>query len=185
MKMMCLLSENFEDLEAIGTVTLLRRLGIQVDYISVYDTPYVKGSATTEVKATKGFSELVPEEYDGLFIPGGRHSFMLKHEEKVLQLVRSFDQQKKWIMAICAAPIILKQAGIMNGVKYISFPSVIDQMDGAVRIEQQSVRDGHIITGIGAGAIYEFAFEAIKAFSNEETVTALKNAIMYHTYKGE
>ncbi|MBU0996789.1 MAG: DJ-1/PfpI family protein [Firmicutes bacterium] len=163
MKIACLLSDGFEDIEALGTVALLRRAGIICEFVSVFNNKTVKGSYGTEVIPEVLMKKINTNDYDGIFIPGGKHAKVLRETKSVLDLVTTFHSQNKWLMAICAGPTVFGVLGFLDGVNYTSFPSTEVHMPRGIRQKQKAVRDGRIITGIGAGAVYEFAFEIISA----------------------
>lgn len=163
MKIACLLSDGFEDIEALGTIALLRRSKITCDIISVFNKKTITGAFHTEVVADHMMKKVNSNDYDGVFIPGGGHAKILRETDSVKKLVQEFYDQKKWLMAICAGPTVFGVMGLLDGVKYTSFPSTEAFMPKGIRQIQKAVRDGKFITGIGAGAVYEFAFEIISA----------------------
>lgn len=179
MKIACLLSEGFEDIEALGTIALLRRAQIECDLISVFNEKTVKGSYQTKVVADKMMNKVLVSDYDGLFIPGGRHATLLRETTSVKQLVKEFYDQKKWLMAICAGPSVFGVMGFLDGVKYTSFPSTEIYMPKAHRIATKAIRDGYFITGVGAGAVYEFAFEIIEALLGKEKRIEIEKRTQY------
>ncbi|MDD3477292.1 MAG: DJ-1/PfpI family protein [Candidatus Izemoplasmatales bacterium] len=168
MKIACMLSNGFEDIEALGTVALLRRGGLQVDYISVFNTEIVEGSYGTKVLADQFLHQITPEEYDGVFLPGGRHSSVLRETATVKEFVSVMHGSGKWLMAICAAPSVFGVMGLLDGVHYTSFPSTEIFMPKGIRENVFAIRDGHIITGRGAGAVYEFVYEILSALLSKE-----------------
>ncbi len=179
MKIACLLSDGFEDIEALGTIALLRRSGIDCDMISVYNQTTVVGSYKTVVTADLLFNELDIIHYDGVFIPGGRHATVLRENNDVKDLVLEFRRIDKWIFAICAAPSILGVTGILDGVKYTSFPSTEVFIPYGIRQSAKVVQDKKIITGVGAGAVYEFAFLIIEALLGKEKRLEIEKRTQY------
>jgi|AntAceMinimDraft_16_1070373.scaffolds.fasta_scaffold95388_2 4-methyl-5(b-hydroxyethyl)-thiazole monophosphate biosynthesis len=180
MKFACLLSDGFEDMEALATVDLLKRADIEVDLVSVYNKKTVIGSYGTKIIPDKPMKKLSVFDYDGLLIPGGAHSFVIRNEEAVKKIVFDFYKQKKWLMAICAAPTVFGLMGIMDNKEYTSFPGTEKDMGKAKRVNDlKVVRDGFFITGRSVGAIYEFVFEIVRAVLNEKAVDKLKKKIVY------
>ncbi len=181
MRLLCLLSDGFEDLEAVGTVALLRRAGLSVDYATVYGDKLktVKGSQGTMVMPDRRMEKINIDDYDGLFLPGGPHAKNLRDDENVLSLVRGFCEANKWMVAICAAPSVFGRAGIMDGVRYISFPGTESYLPHSTRMPDSVVRDGKIITGKGAGVIIEFALAIIEALLGEDKARDVKHRIQY------
>ncbi|MCK4551421.1 MAG: DJ-1/PfpI family protein [Tenericutes bacterium] len=180
MKFLSIIADGFEDMEALGTIALLRRAGIKVEIASVFNKKTVVGSQGVQVIVDKPMKRVKASDYDGLFIPGGAHSFVLRETETVKKLVLEFYEQKKWLMAICAAPTVFGIMGIMDSRKYISFPGTEREMKKAIRVNEASaVRDGIFITGRSVGVIYDFVFEIIKAVFNQKAVEELKKNIVY------
>lgn len=180
MKFACLLSDGFEDMEALATVDLLKRAEIEVDLVSIYNKKTVKGSYGTNVLVDKPMKKVNASDYDGLFIPGGGHSFAIRNEKSVKDLVMDFYQQKKWLMAICAAPTVFGLLGIMEDRKYISFPGTEKEMLKAKRVnDSKVVRDGLFITARSVGVVYDFVFEIVRTVFNEKAVEKLKKKIIF------
>ncbi|HPJ23568.1 MAG TPA: DJ-1/PfpI family protein [Bacillota bacterium] len=179
MKFACLLSDGFEDTEALATVNLLRRTEIQIDLISVFNKKTVTGSNGTTVIPDKIMKRISEEDYDGLLIPGGRHSYVLRESDTVKQLVSLFYEHKKWLMAICAAPTVFGMMGIMDGVKYTSFPGTEEDMGKAIRVDKKAVHDGKFITATSVGAVYEFVFEIVQTVFDQKALDKLKERIVY------
>ena len=179
MRFACLLADGFEDIEALGTSALLRRAGFQIDFISVYNDKTVKGSYQTVVTDLKKIKNLAIDNYDGIFLPGGKAAFLLRENEVVKKVVKEFVDNKKWILAICAAPTILGMMDLMNGLKYISYPGTEKQMGNAIRVDQKAVSDGKFITGKSAGSVFEFVFEVIRRINGEKALQDFKENIKY------
>ncbi|XMB71771.1 DJ-1/PfpI family protein [Mycoplasmatota bacterium WC30] len=180
MKFVCLLADKFEDMEALATVALLRRAGIEIDLVSVFNKKIVIGSHGTKVVVDKPLKKVNESEYDGLLIPGGGHSYVLRQTDSVIELVSQFFEHKKWLMAICAAPTVFGMMGIMDGRKYISFPGTEKEMGKAIRMNDLPVvRDGLFITARSVGVVYDFVFEIIKTIYNQKAVEKLKKNIVF------
>ena len=179
MKIACLVSNGFEDIEAIGTVAILRRSGIEVDYISVTNTMEIMGSFHTMIKADRLLKDCSVDDYDGVFIPGGRHSAFLRTHRETLDFVEACYQNDKWMLAICAGPSVLGVLGILDGMKFTSYPSTEEFMPKGILIKEKSVVDGKIITAAGAGAVYEFAFNIIEAILGEDQRKMIEKRIQY------
>lgn len=179
MKLACLLADGFEDVEAVGVAALLRRAGIEVDYYSVYNKERVTGYYKTTVTDLLPMMNLNVSDYDGIFIPGGKAVFTIREEQSVKAIVQAFNDQEKWMFAICAGPTVFGLLGLMDNVHYISFPTTEKEMGKAIRVEQKAVRDGRFITGKSAGSIYEFVFEIIRALQGEAELIKFKKNMVY------
>lgn len=176
MKVLTILDNGFEELEAIGTITLLKRAGILVD-IATFNKTEQSGSHDLTLSNIKDFNDINPDEYDLLFIPGGRHYQALSKNKVVLNLILKYASMKK-IAAICAAPTILGHLGLLKGVNYTCFTSLNEDFGGNYT-NTYAVKDKNIITGKSAAAVIEFAFLIIEELLGEEKAEAIKNQIYY------
>ena len=180
MKFVSLIADGFEDMEALATIALLRRAGIEVDIVSVFNKKTVTGSHGVKVVVDMPMKKIDEEQYDGLFIPGGSHAFVLKDTKSVKKLVTKFYEQEKWLMAICAAPIVFGALGIMDGKQYISYPGTENHMGEAIRMEKlKAVSDGKFITARSVGVNYDFVFEILRTVFNEKEVERLQKKIVF------
>ncbi|MFP4478487.1 MAG: DJ-1/PfpI family protein [Candidatus Izemoplasmatales bacterium] len=179
MKFACLLADGFEDVEALASSALLRRAGFTVDFYSVYNHKKVTGAYKTVVTDITPMKKLNVDNYDGLFIPGGKAAFKIRDEQSVQAVAKAFDEKEKWMLAICAAPTVYGMLGLLDGKKYISYPGTEKNMGDAIRVDEKAIRDGRYITARSAGTIYDFVFEIIKAIQGEEALKEFKENIVY------
>lgn len=175
---LCVLFPNFEGIEMTVPVDLLRRCGVSVVTAALDDASGVKSSTGIIVKADKAFSSVKAEDFDVLLIPGGEGGFEVQKNEKLLVMIRQFHEQKKWIAAICMAPLILKNAGCLPE-KFTAHDCVKKELnctstEAAVTDEKMKV-----ITGRGSGAAFEFAFEIIRNLVGESVVKGCKEGIHF------
>jgi 4-methyl-5(b-hydroxyethyl)-thiazole monophosphate biosynthesis len=181
MKGLLVLSHNLEDGEALATRALLIRAGLNVDTITFEDTLDIKTSFGLQVKADYFASDVDYNAYDFVVIPGGKYvAQVVNSDVKIKQLATYFDRKEKLVAAICAGPRFLGQAGILDGKTFTAFKgSEIDMPKGFYQPNKKAVRDHHIITARGAGAIYEFSYEIVKYLLGEEKADALLYSILY------
>lgn len=179
MKIACLLADGFEDVEALATAALLRRVGITVDFCSVHNKKLVTGSYQTGVAVTKNMKKIDVKHYEALFIPGGRAAYSIRNDAGVKQIVQAFYDADKWMFAICAGPTVFGMMGLMDGKNYTSYPGTEKEMGKAIRVDQKAVVDGKFITGRSVGSVYEFVFEIIKAMKGQEALKTFKENIVY------
>ena len=147
MKIIQLVSDDFEDLELWCPVMRLREEGIQVDLVAEIKGEYT-GKYGVHCVATKTFDEVDPKEYDGILVPGGWAPDKLRRFPKVLEMVKSMNDDGKLIGEICHAGWVLISAGILNGRKVTSTPGIKDDMKnaGATWLDEAVVVDGNIIS---------------------------------------
>lgn len=183
MRFLAIVTDGFEDLEAVGSIALLRRAGIDVDLAGALDQTFVKGSHRTTVQTDLALSQADLSQYGGLLLPGGGHVRALAGMPHVRNTIEAFAEADKWLCAICAAPSLLGLLGLLDGKRYISFPGTEIHMPRGIRVLKASVRDGRIVTGAGAGATVEFALEIIRAVLGEDASEQIKQRIIYRAYE--
>lgn len=179
-KFLVFLAEGFEEIEALSPVDFLRRVGVDVDTVSITKEKKVLGAHGIPVIADKIIDEINSEEYMGLYIPGGiPGSTNLRDNERVIELVKEFNKAGKILSSICAGPIVLDKAGVIKDKKVTSYPSFEDSLKniGEYIDDEIVVEDGNIITGRGpAIAAYE-AFKLVEIIKGKESLNKLKDEI--------
>ena len=158
-----LLADGFEEIEALAPADVWRRLGFDVFLTSINATEQVTGAHGVRILADTLLNNIAPESLDAVILPGGMPgSKNLRDDDRVLQLVRAMAAEGKIAAAICAAPIVLEKAGVLNGVRYTMYPGFEAEMSSAPTGNLTEVC-GNIITGKGPGAAFAFASCVAKA----------------------
>ena len=169
------LAEGFEEVEAISVIDMLRRAEIQVTTISI-DKKLVKGAHNIIVEADMVLGQ--ENESDMIFLPGGMPGVTnLFKCEALKDIVVKQNSEGKFIAAICAAPMILGQLGLLEGKNAVSYPGFEKYLKGGNVLFDNVCRDGNIITSRGAGTALEFSYELIKILKNAETAAKIKEGI--------
>ncbi|NMB07972.1 MAG: DJ-1/PfpI family protein [Tissierellia bacterium] len=178
-KILLFLAEGFEEVEALTVVDYLRRMDIVVDTCSITGENKVEGAHGVIVEADKVLNELEnTKDYNGLVIPGGMPGATnLRDNEKVIQLVKEFNQDEKLIAAICAGPIVLEKAEILEGKEVTSYPGFEDELKGIYK-EDLVVQDENIITARGPAVAVYFALKIVEYLLGENRVEDLKKDIL-------
>ena len=176
MRLLLMLGNGFEEIEALGTLDLLRRAEIDVDTCTVNTTPTVLGAHNIVTQAQLCVGELDSTAYDGVILPGGMGgTSALAATEGVLDLLREFDAAGKLICAICAAPaVVLTAAGILRDRKVTGYPA--EPLIAALgdNYEAAEVRaSDNLITAAGPGSFAAFAKAIITAAKDADTATAV------------
>jgi len=163
------LASGFEEVEALTTVDLLRRVGITVDMVSISSKLEIEGGHGIQVKGNRKIKELDFEKYDALILPGGMPGTINLGENKLLMdaLVKH-NQKEKLVAAICAAPSLLGKLGILNGKKACCYPGFEKELLGANVTNHAVETDGNIITSQGVGTAIDFALAIITTLADEE-----------------
>lgn len=177
MKVMCIMTDGFEELEAVGVIALLRRAGITIDVYAI-DAEKATGRFDLTICEVYDLKDADPQAYDVLFLPGGPHYQALEANERVMQILDDFHALDKLITAICAAPTILGRRGLLKGKNYTCFTSMNDAFGGTY-LDQYCVSDGNLITGRSAAAVIAFAFAIIEKLQGKEACDKVKASIYY------
>ena len=178
MKVAVLLAEGFETIEALTTVDILRRAGVECHTFATKNQE-VTTSHNITIKADKILSDEV-YDYDAVVLPGGMPgSVNLRDDERVIQLLKKFNNENKIIAAICAGPISLGKAGLSEGKNVTCYPGFEDQLGNCNYQKELVVVDGNIITGRGPAAAIPFAFEILKQIAPEK-VEEIKKAMLFN-----
>lgn len=177
MKVAILLANGFETLEGLTVVDILRRANVECHTFALEGEEAIT-SHKIGVKTDKNINDSIIEDYDFLVLPGGMPgSTNLRDNNRVIELVKKFNNENKYVCAICAAPIVLGKANILEGKNATCYPGFQDQLGNCNYKEDLVVVDGNIITGKGAGASIPFAFEILSKIS-EEKVREVKKAML-------
>lgn len=159
-KALLLLAEGFEEIEALGTVDVLRRMNIQVITSALTDRQ-VTGSHQITATADTVLAEVDSSQFDAVILPGGLPgASYLYDDERVIELLKNFAAAGKITAAICAAPMVLDKAGLLKNGKFTMYPAADlckHLSDGKRPLPDPVCVDGTVITGKGPGATFEFA----------------------------
>jgi 4-methyl-5(b-hydroxyethyl)-thiazole monophosphate biosynthesis len=169
-KAVLFLATGFEETEAVGTIDVLRRGGIETSVVSITGAREVTGAHGLGVVADALFGETDFSAIDALILPGGMPgSSNLNACEPLKQLLVNHHDEGKLVAAICAAPLVLGGLGLVNGRKATCYPGFEPQLTGAILTDKAAVTDGNIITGKGPGLVFHFAL-SIVAYLQGQTV---------------
>lgn len=175
------LAEGFEEVEALTVVDYLRRVDIVVDTVSITEERQVKGAHDIVVMADKTIDELDLVNYTTVVIPGGMPGASnLRDNEEVTNIVKEIYEKQKLVAAICAGPIVLHRAGILNDKLVTSFPGFEEELTGSSHTGKNVERDANIITARGPYFAVDFALEIVDYLLGEEKVEELKDSILFN-----
>lgn len=173
-------ANGYEEIEALTVVDLTRRAGIETWMVSITDEKAVIGSHGITVSMDKTLSEVNFEEVDMIVLPGGMPGTLnLEACEPLMEKVKEFDANGKYISAICAAPTVFGHLGLLKGKKACCYPSMEDGLVGAeVTFETTAVAD-HILTSRGMGTAMDFGLQIIARFQGQEAADEMAAKIVY------
>jgi 4-methyl-5(b-hydroxyethyl)-thiazole monophosphate biosynthesis len=177
-RVLCLLFPGFEEIETLAPVDLLRRAGAQVVLASLTGEKLVTGRCQVTVQADAALAEVADHPFDLLVLPGGPGVKAVRAQGRAAELARHFVQAGRAVAAICAAPTVLADAGLLAGRRYTAHFSVHDELPGALAGERV-VEDGPLITSRGAGTALEFGLALVRRLLGEAKAREVAAAIMY------
>lgn len=155
------LAEGFEETEAVSPLDVIRRADLPIKTVAVTENP-VTGAHGICIKADITIAEVDFAEMDGMILPGGMPGTLnLQKHPKVAELLLHCFKEGKLIAAICAAPMILGEMGLLSNKKAVCFPGFEDHLEDAKIQDAGVVRDGNIITAKGAGTALEFGAQIV------------------------
>jgi protein deglycase len=173
-----LLANGFEEIEAITVIDILRRANISVTTAGLSEG-IIEGSRKTRHVADLSLAEVVNNEFDIIILPGGQPGTNhLRANSTVKTLILNHLRKQKWIAAICAAPLVLHDLGILDQKTITSHPSISKDLVGTHYSQDRVCIDGNIVTSRSAGTAMEFAFKLIELLSGPQTVAEVNQSVL-------
>ncbi len=181
MRILAFFATGSEDAEFVITVDLLRRARIEVLTVSVDDSNPVSLSHNINVTPDRILSDLGDEEideFDGLFLPGGKIGVSnLKKSDRLMSIIKRFNENKKLLSAICAAPTVLAHAGIMKGHKFTCYEGWQDEIDGIYEAVG-AMKDENIVTGRSLNYSIDFSLLIIEYLLGSDAKEKVEKGIL-------
>lgn len=155
------LAEGFEELEAVTIIDVLRRGGLDVVVASLGDSP-VAGSHGIRIAADTPLGALAEQQFDMIAMPGGMPGAdHLKKDGRIAEILQRLRAQGKPVAAICAAPMVLAAAGVLDGRRATSYPGFLKDAERTTVVDAAVVSDDGIITSRGPGTALDFALALV------------------------
>lgn len=175
------LAEGFEEIEAVTPVDILRRAGLKVETVSMEKDLQVVGAHGIPVVCDRLFAESEPMEAHAMILPGGMPGALgLLHSAPLLDRIRRENAKGTLICAICAAPMVLAKAGILEGRNAVIYPGMEAEIKGAVPASVPVCVDGNLITSRGPATAMPFALEILKALTDDSTRNTIREGLLFH-----
>lgn len=172
------IAEGFEEIEALCPLDLMRRAGLEVKTVGIGGTS-VTGAHGITVKtdiADTDFSYGAPQM---IFLPDGMPGTLnLAASSVVTDAIASANKDGIYIAAICAAPSILGDMGLLQGKSAVCYPGFEDRLTGATIPSQKVVLDGTVLTAKGMGAALEMGLKIVEIFCGETSANELRHAVI-------
>lgn len=180
MKLLMILADGFEDVEAIATSDVLLRGKEIVDRVSVTGNNEIISKNTNKLRVNFKIDEVDIASYDGLIIPGGPASFTILDKLPIVNdLIHYFMKENKLVSAICAAPFLIGRLGYLSGKNFTVHPGFEDQVIGGTYLREKGVvRDGNIITAKSMYYSIEFGLAIYEYFHGREAAKQLETSLI-------
>ncbi len=177
-KVLVPLADGCEEMEAVIIIDTLRRAGWEVTSVGLEEGP-ITASRGVRILPDKTWGEIDPSAYDIFVLPGGAEGTEhLCGDERVLATIRAFHRDRKRIAAICAGPLVLQEAGVLDATRVTCHPSVVEQLTQAVQSGERVVIDGLITTSQGPGTSFEFALSIIAQVDGQQKSDEIARAMV-------
>ncbi len=166
---LAILPEGFEELEAIAPIDLLRRAGCAVTLAAVGPTRRVVGRNQIVVEADLLLEQRPVDAppVNCILLPGGPGVKHMRASRTLRELLKHHADAGAWLAAICAAPLVLDDVGLLVGRRFTAHPSVSKELPACLD-DKRVVRDRRLITSRGAGTAVEFGLELVSALVSPE-----------------
>lgn len=179
-KVLVPLANGFEEIEAMSIIDVLNRAGVEV-IVAGLESLEVEG-ANTKLKVITNIllDDVGVSELDMIVLPGGLPGAeFLAKSEKVKSIVKELASKDLHVAAICAAPWVLKEAGILDGKNHTNYPGFEKHTGEEGYISDKDVViDGKIITSRGPATAMSFALEIVKILKGEEVYSKVKSGLL-------
>jgi 4-methyl-5(b-hydroxyethyl)-thiazole monophosphate biosynthesis len=173
-----LLADGFEEVEAMAIIDILRRADITVVIAGLHEG-YIESTRHVKVIPDTGIDTIRADNFDMLVLPGGQPGAdNLNADERVKNLIREFYDKGKLTGAICAAPYVLANAGILEGRQATAYPTFKDRLGTALYQDQNVVIDGQVLTSKGPGTALHFGIAIVESLAGREKAEAIKEAML-------
>jgi 4-methyl-5(b-hydroxyethyl)-thiazole monophosphate biosynthesis len=171
------LAEGFEEIEATTIVDILRRAGIEVVIASLTGHP-VTGSHGIRITADTPLAALAEQEFDMIALPGGMPGAEhLKKDSRVAEIIRRLHAKGRPVAAICAAPMVLAAAGVLEGRRATSFPGFLEDATAATVVGDAVVVDRGVITSRGPGTAMDFALTLVETLAGRSVRESIESRL--------
>lgn len=180
-KVYLFLATGFEEVEALTVVDILRRGGVDCQTVSVMGDYDVTSSHMVTVRADLLFDEADFSDGEMLVMPGGIPGTPnLKAHEGLAKLIRQYKEEGKNLAAVCAAPTIYGEMGLLEGKNATCFPGMEDGLIGANKLTDNVVCDGQFITSRGMGTCIDFGLALLARLTDQDKAQEIGKKIVYY-----
>lgn len=176
-----IIAPGFEEGEALTIIDIIRRAELSCDSVGLTEN-VVTGAHGITMSCDKVLSKEICD-HDMIVLPGGiPGATNLRDSNLLMDVIREMDHQGKYVCAMCAAPIALERAGVLDGKTYTAYVGYDEKIKTGTFSEKEVVTDGNLVTSRGPATAYAFAYELAGLLGGD--VEAVKKRMLYdHAFK--
>lgn len=172
------LAPGFEESEAIIPVDVLRRAGQNVMTVGLEGKEVTGSHGLTLIADETADGFVLPKRAEMVLLPGGMPGTRnLDASEKVAEILAEAEKRGIFVGAICAAPLVLGNKGLLKGQKATIFPGMENELPEGVYTAEPVVDSGRIITGRSGGVAFEYAFLLVEKLMGRERALQVKETL--------
>ncbi|MBC8285051.1 MAG: DJ-1/PfpI family protein [Nitrospinae bacterium] len=177
-KVLVPIAPGFEEIETITIVDILRRAGARVTLAGTQEG-MLEGSRGIKIEPDALLDSVIDLDFDLICLPGGQPGTdNLKKDARIETLLKRMVKQDKLIATICAAPTILKKAGILENHSMTCHPSVQNEFNSDNYLADRVVVDGNVITSQSPGTAMEFALKLVEILFGSERLKKVNDGVL-------
>jgi 4-methyl-5(b-hydroxyethyl)-thiazole monophosphate biosynthesis len=177
-RVVVLLADGFEEVEALAIIDVLRRAEITVVVAGLHEG-HVESARRVKVIPDTTIDTIRADDFDMIVLPGGQPGAdNLNADERVRNLVRDFATRGKLTGAICAAPYVLANAGILDGKQATAYPSYKTRLGNAIYEDKNVVGDGTVLTSKGPGTALQFGIAIVERLAGRKRAEEIIDAML-------
>ena len=178
-KALIVLADGFEDVEAVTPVDVLRRGGVEVVTASLSGDRKVRSAHGITMLADASFADASKDDFDAIILPGGGEGTQnLRSSRELAERLRRQKEEDRLICAICAAPLVLMDAGVLEDGQHVTcYPSCALELDRKCA-SVPCVADGNIVTGEAPGSAMLFSLVVLSALTDEKIAAKVSRGMV-------
>ena len=174
------IANGSEEMETVILADLFRRAGWEVVLASIQGEGPITAARGIKIYPDACWEMLDLLSFNLIALPGGLSGTQaLCENDGVQEALRIFDIEEIWIAAVCAAPLALHHAGVLEGRSFTCYPGVEPQMNRLDRSDDPVVVDGHVVTSQGPGTTIALALKLIELIDGAEASEKIASDLIY------
>ena len=180
-KIYVFLATGFEDIEMLGAVDVMRRAALPVRTVSISGERTVMSSHNVGIVADALFEEVDFSDAALLYLPGGMPGAAnLQAHEGLADVIRRHYEAGRPLAAICAAPMVYGEMGLLDGLDATCYPGFEHTLKGATATGELVVHDGQFFLGKGPAAVLGLSYALVEYFCGEDKAAEICSAMLYN-----